>query len=261
MFKPSIFDNAKKLENRRKVVPRSVDLYDGSPNDPISQAQIAILEAAAGKPVVAAAPVVNGTADSTLPVSTPQRPQPNPFNLLSRLTEAENTPRSSVAGSPGPEGTGTPNPERDTPMGDVEGQPLIFRDPVLEKTKLAEARDAVLPVTPLDHAILESLAQGARGDDRKLRDFFGGIMLVGGTSKTPGLREFIEARLRELRPFYGKEILVGPPPREFDPQVVAWKGGSVFGRLSSHGNDSWISKYEYDMLGARLLNNKCMFAW
>jgi actin-related protein 8 len=261
MFKPSIFDNAKKLENRRKVVPRSVDLYDGSPNDPISQAQIAILEAAAGKPVVAAAPVVNGTADPTLPVSTPQRPQPNPFNLLSRLTEAENTPRSSVAGSPGPEGTGTPNPERDTPMGDVEGQPLIFRDPVLEKTKLAEARDAILPVTPLDHAILESLAQGARGDDRKLRDFFGGIMLVGGTSKTPGLREFIEARLRELRPFYGKEILVGPPPREFDPQVVAWKGGSVFGRLSSHGNDSWISKYEYDILGARLLNNKCMFAW
>jgi actin-related protein 8 len=243
------------------VVPRSVDLYDGSPNDPISQAQISILEAAAGKPVVAAAPAVNGTADPTMAVSTPQRPQPNPFNLLGRLTEAENTPRSSVAGSPGPEGTGTPNPERDTPMGDAEGQPLIFRDPVLEKIKLAEARDSVLPVTPLDHAILESLAQGARGDDRKLRDFFGGIMLVGGTSKTPGLREFIEARLRELRPFYGKEILVGPPPREFDPQVVAWKGGSVFGRLSGHGNDSWISKYEYDMLGARLLNNKCMFAW
>ncbi|KAF2024777.1 actin-like ATPase domain-containing protein [Setomelanomma holmii] len=258
LFKPSIFDNAKKLQNRRKVIPRSVDLYDGSPNDPISQAQIAILEAAAGKPVVAA---VNGTCDPIAAVSTPQRPQPNPFNLLGRLTENENTPRSSVAGSPGPEGTGTPNPERDTPMGDAEGQPLIFRDPVLEKTKLAEARDTVLPITPLDHAILESLAQGARGDDRKLRDFFGGIMLVGGASKTPGLREFIEARLRELRPFYGKEILVGPPPREFDPQVVAWKGGSVFGRLSGHGNDSWISRYEYDMLGARLLNNKCMFAW
>jgi actin-related protein 8 len=250
LFKPSIFDNAKKLENRRQIVPRSVDLYDGSPNDPISQAQIAVLEASAGKPVV-----------STIAVSTPQRPQPNPFNLLGRLTEAENTPRSSVAGSPGPEGTGTPNPDRDTPMGDGEGQPLIFRDPVLEKTKLADARDNVLPIMPLDHAILESLAQGARGDDRKLRDFFGGIMLVGGTSKTPGLREFIEARLRELRPFYGKEILVGPPPREFDPQVVAWKGGSVFGRLSGHGNDSWISKFEYDMLGARLLNNKCMFAW
>ncbi|OAL49379.1 actin-like ATPase domain-containing protein [Pyrenochaeta sp. DS3sAY3a] len=255
-FKPSIFENANKLEDRRRVVPRSVDLYDGSPNDPISQAQISVIDSAAGRPVVAAP--TNGTQESAV-ASTPQRPAP--FNLLSRLNDNENTPRSSVAGSPGPEGTGTPNPERDTPMGDADGAQLIFRDPVLEKIKLADERDKVLPVIALDHAILECLAQGARGDDRKLRDFFGGIMLVGGASKTPGLREFIEARLRELRPFYGKEILVGPPPREFDPQVVAWKGGSVFGRLSSHGNDSWISKYEYDMLGSRLLNNKCMFAW
>ncbi|KAF2853014.1 actin-like ATPase domain-containing protein [Plenodomus tracheiphilus IPT5] len=257
LFKPSIFDNAQKLANRRKIVPRSVDLYDGSPNDPLSQAQASVIEIAAGK-----SSIINGIQDTTLPsaaLSTPQRPAQ--INLLDRLNGAENTPRSSVAGSPGPEGTNTPNPERDTPMADADGAPIIFRDPVYEKTKIAEERDKILPVIPLDQAILESLAQGARGDDRKLRDFFGGIMLVGGASKTPGLREFIEARLRELRPFYGKEILVGPPPRDFDPQVVAWKGGSVFGRLSSHGNDSWISKAEYDILGSRLLNNKCMFAW
>ncbi|KAI8937015.1 hypothetical protein NX059_006238 [Plenodomus lindquistii] len=256
LFKPSIFDNAAKLANRRKIIPRSVDLYDGSPNDPLSHAQAAIIDIAGGKIAT------NGTQDASLPsavLSTPQRPAQ--LNLLDRLNGNEHTPRSSVAGSPGPEGTNTPNPERDTPMGDTDGAPLIFRDPVFEKTKIAEERDKILPVIPLDQAILESLAQGARGDDRKLRDFFGGIMLVGGASKTPGLREFIEARLRELRPNYGKEILVGPPPREFDPQVVAWKGGSVFGRLSSHGNDSWISKVEYDILGARLLNNKCMFAW
>lgn len=243
------------------MVPRSVDLYDGSPNDPMSQAQIAVIEAAAGKPVV---PISNGALEAvntTAPVSTPQRPQANALSLLNRLNEGENTPRSSVAGSPGPEGANTPNPDRDTPMGDGDGPPLLVRDPIDEKTKVAEARDAILPIQALDHAILESLAHGARGDDRKLRDFFGGIMLVGGASKTPGLREFLEMRLRELRPGYGKEILVGPPPRDFDPQVVVWKGGSVFGRLSSHGNDGWISRYEYDMLGARLLNTKCMFAW
>jgi actin-related protein 8 len=220
----------------------------------MTTAQLAVIEAASGK--LASAPV-NGVPEVSNAVATPQRAQP--LNLLGRLNDNEATPRSSVAGSPGPEAA-TPNPDRDTPMADADA-PLIFRDPVLEKTKIAEERDKVLPIMPLDHAILESLAQGARGDDRKLRDFFGGIMLVGGASKTPGLREFVEAKLRELRPFYGKEILVGPPPREFDPQVVAWKGGSVFGRLSSHGNDSWISKYEYDMLGSRLLNNKCMFAW
>jgi actin-related protein 8 len=220
----------------------------------MTNAQLAVIEAASGKLVSAS---VNGVPELNNLAATPQRAQP--LNLLGRLNENEATPRSSVAGSPGPEAA-TPNPDRDTPMADADA-PLIFRDPVLEKTKIAEERDKVLPIMPLDHAILESLAQGARGDDRKLRDFFGGIMLVGGASKTPGLREFVEAKLRELRPFYGKEILVGPPPREFDPQVVAWKGGSVFGRLSSHGNDSWISKYEYDMLGSRLLNNKCMFAW
>jgi len=203
LFKPTIFDNSRKLVNRRKLIPRSVDLYDGSPNDPLSHAQTSAMEIAAGKATT------NGTQDAALPsavLSTPQRPAP--FSLLDRLNGNENTPRSSVAGSPGPEGTNTPNAERDTPMGDAEGAPLLFRDPVYEKTKIAEERDRILPVIPLDQAILESLAQGARGDDRKLRDFFGGIMLVGGASKTPGLREFIEARLRELRPFYGKEILV-----------------------------------------------------
>jgi actin-related protein 8 len=145
-------------------------------------------------------------------------------------------------------------------MGDAD-HPPILRDPVLEKVKAANERDKICPVMPLDEAILQSLTYGARGDDRKLRDFFGGIMLIGGGSKTPALGAFLETRLRELRPFYGKEILVVPPPREFDPQVVIWKGGSVFGRLSSHGNDSWISKAEYNILGSRLLTHKCMFAW
>lgn len=213
-----------------------------------------MIETAAGK-----SPSVNGTQESAAAVvSTPQRP--GPLGLLKALNENENTPRSSIAGSPAPEGSSTPNPDRDTPMGDAD-QPLIFRDPVLEKTKLAEERDKVLPVIPLDAAILESVTQGARGDERKHRDFLGGIMLVGGGSKVPGLGAFLETKLRELRPYYGKEILVGLPPREFDPQVVVWKGASVFGRLSPAGNDSWVSKAEYDMLGSRLLNNKCMFAW
>lgn len=236
------------------MIPRSVDLYDGSPNDPFSTAQQAVIDYASGT-----SSSTNRTQDSTtsLPVaSTPSRSQTQ--NLLNRLNDAEATPRSSVANSPAPEGT--PNPDQDTPAGDAD-QPLIFRDPVLEKTKAANERDQVLPVMPIDEAILQSLTLGARNDDRKLRDFIGGIMLIGGGSKTPALGAFLETRLRELRPFYGKEILVAPPPRDFDAQVVVWKGGSVFGRLSSHGNDSWISKAEYNILGSRLLTHKCMFVW
>ena len=51
------------------------------------------------------------------------------------------------------------------------------------------------------------------------------------------------------------------PPRELDQQLVAWKGGSVFGRLSSNGNDSWIYQREYDLLGWKLLAQKLMFAY
>lgn len=251
LFKPSIFDHSKKLEGFRKVVPRSLDLYDGSPSDPTSTAQQAVYDFAAGTSTLNATQETNGTPAVA---STPMRSQPQ--NLLNRLNDAEATPRSSVAGSPVPEGT--PLPDGDAEEGAEKPQ---VRDPVQEKLAAAAARDAILPVMPLDEAILQSLAHGARGDDRKLRDFIGGIMLIGGGSKSPGLGAFLETRLRELRPFYGKEILVVPPPREFDPQVVVWKGASVFGRLSSHGNDSWISKAEYDILGSRLLTHKCMFAW
>lgn len=237
-----------------------MDLYDSSPNDPISAAQLVVLELAAGRSAQAAP--ANGLQEQPAAaiLATPQKPQQQPLNLLGRLNDTNNeaTPRSSIAGSPAPEAN-TPNPDRDTPMGDTDLPPLVFRDPVLEKVAIAEARDTLLPLMPLDHAILESLAQGGRGDDKKMRDFFGGIVLVGGVAKTPGFREFLENRLRDLRP--GIDILLPPPPRDLDPQVIAWKGGSVFGRLSGHGNDSWISKVEYDILGSRLLNNKCMFAW
>jgi actin-related protein 8 len=43
-FKPQIFDHSDKLAGRRKLVPRSLDLYDGRPNDPISQAQLAVVD-------------------------------------------------------------------------------------------------------------------------------------------------------------------------------------------------------------------------
>lgn len=252
LFKPAIFDHSRKLECRRKIIPRSVDLYDGAPNDPISTAQVTVIETAAGRSFT------NGNHEPSNAIQAQSTPSRAQQQFMSRLNETELTPRSSVAGSPGPEGT--PNVDRDTPLADPD-KPISFYDPVLEKTKIAEERDKTLPIMGIDKAIIESIKQGARGDDRKMRDFFGGIMLIGGGSKTPGLPLFLEHKLRELKPNFQKEILIGPPPRDMDPQVLVWKGGSVFGKLSSSGNDSWISRAEYDMLGHRLLVNKCMFAW
>ena len=208
-------------------------------------------------------------APSDAATSTATLGREKPINLFARLVDLDPTPKSSVVGSPAPE-SGTPAP------GDRSGSPGADGDdgekkggnggssgvdPVAERLRAAEERDRVVAAMALDAAILSSIRHGARGDDRKMRDFFGGIMVVGGGAKIAGFNAFLEAKLRELLPGYTKEILIGLPPRDLDQQLVVWKGGSVFGRLSSSGNDSWIYGREYELLGAKLLAQKCMWAW
>lgn len=240
-FRPSIFDHSEKLVGRRKLIGPSQDLYDGSPNDPVSSAQSAIIQLVcpAAKPNG-----VDSTPTGEASVSTPARQLPNPFN---RFNDAENLP-SSAMGSPAPEGDGTPAPAADG----------SFNGP--EKGTATSLRDDVLPVVALDTAILTSILHGARSDERKTRDFLGGIMVIGGGSQVPGFYVFLEERLKTMRPAFAKDIMIGMPPRELDPQGVVWKGGSVFGKLRGT-NDSWIGRLEYDRLGARTLAYKCMWAW
>jgi len=194
----------------------------------------------------------NGLNDSHT-AFTQSRQQP--FSLLSRLNDLDTTPRSSMAGSPAPEGNGTPAPGgAATPaVGAIGG-------PAEAKSLAVIQRDSILPIIPLDAAILTSISHGARDDDRKTRDFLGGVMVIGGGSQFPGFYTYLEERMKELRPGFAKDIMIGTPPRELDPQVVVWKGGSVFGKLRGT-NDSWIGRMEYDRLGSRLLAYKCMWAW
>jgi actin-related protein 8 len=239
LFQPSIFDHAGKLSGRRKLLGPSLDLYDGSPNDPISTAQSEIINIIAPPaPEPAAKPETNGVHVT----ATPSRQKPDP---LARVAETDLP--SSNAGTPAPDDNG------DTPAPAIDNGPSVPSIP-------ACYRDDVLPVVGLDTAILTSITHGARGDDRKTRDFMGGIMVIGGGAQVPGFMNALEERLRMLRPGYTKEILIGPPPRELDPQGVVWKGGSVFGKLRSTG-DMWIGKLEFDRLGSRCLAYKCLWGW
>ncbi len=245
-YRPQVFSHSGKLAGRRKLLDCSYDLYDGSPNDPLSAAQVSILEDAGLHYSQAQA------APSRLAVSIAQSGrQPS---LIGRLKDAEHTPRSSIAGSPVPESTPQPTHVAVAPA-ESNGQ----TNPIEEAINAAKERDLILPVIPLDQAIIKSITHGARGDDRKLRDFFGGIMVIGGGAKFPGFNAYLEERLNELQPALQKEILIGSPPRELDPQVLVWKGGSVFGKLTT--NDSWIGGLEYDRLGSRVLAYKCMWSW
>lgn len=49
-----------------------------------------------------------------------------------------------------------------------------------------------------------------------------------------------------------------PPPREFDPVMLTWKGGSVYGRLKVAG-EMWITLADWDLLESRCLYFKSIF--
>jgi len=286
-YEPSIFDGSMKLRGRRKLVPRSYNAYDVEvPDDPMSGAQLAIL--ALEKPsVVSNANGFNAPAPQP-DLATPSKEKPQPFNFLSRA-ETNGTPATSNAPSPAPEGANTPVPAafvfgagRDVaspaPSGRNGGTPGpsgapaaaasqaaapppgMFVDAQHRSAKdIAAERDSVLPIAPLDDAIMASIFNAARGDDRKLREFLGSIMVVGGGCKTPGFAAYLEERLRAKRPDLMDRILVSRSARDMDEQVVVWKGASVLAKLAT--NDSWITPAEHGFHGARCLHHKVLWAW
>jgi len=287
-FDPTMFDNSQKLRGRRKLIDRSYNAYDVDvPDDPASAAQFAILalvEPALGEPATNG---VNGTSQSQAinEVSTPVKEKPQPFDNLKN--GANGTPFGSNAPSPAPEGASTPAPPpfvfgggkdginggspapsgharnggTPAPNGTAVQPPAgMFVDPAVRSAKdIAIERDAVLPLAPLDIAILTSIHNAAKGDDKKLRDLLGSIMVIGGGAKTPQFTVVLEERLKAQRPDLAERILVSRSARDMDEQVVTWKGASVFAKLST--NDSWITPFEYERLGARVLHHKVLWSW
>ncbi|KAI0879753.1 hypothetical protein GGS24DRAFT_438751 [Hypoxylon argillaceum] len=276
-YDPSIFDNSTKLRGRRQLFDRSYNAYDVDvPDDPASAAQLAIL--ALIKPSIMSN--ANGF-QSTLSdpnLATPMKEKSQPFNFLSR-GDLNGTPAGSNAASPAPEGVSTPVPPAfHFGANGTTGSPApngpntlrngaspappagMFIDSAARSARsLAAERDAVLPVAPLDIAILTSIQNAARGDDKRLRDFLGSIMVVGGGSKIPLFTQTLEEKLRARRPDLFERILVSRSARDMDEQVVAWKGASVFAKLPA--NDSWITPFEFERLGARVLHHKVLWAW
>ncbi|CAI4211461.1 unnamed protein product [Parascedosporium putredinis] len=283
-YDPSLFDNTTKLRGRRKLIDRSYNSYDVEvPDDPTSQAQLAIL--ALVKPSIISNGIGQGGAAGNNDVSTPVKEKPHPFNFLSRVDAALSaTPSASNAPSPAPDGTSTPVPppfifgkdgngHADSPApgagtpgpgGATQSAQASFAEatPAVatrSAVDIADERDSVLPVAPLDVAVLTSIQNAARGDEKKLRDLLGSIMVIGGGAKIPQFASVLEEKLKARRPDLYDRILISRSARDMDEQVVVWKGASVFAKLST--NDSWIVPLEYERLGSRALHHKVMWSW
>ena len=257
-FQPNIFDNEGKMAGRRKLVERSYDIYDDEKaNDPESKAQRWIIDTIAPPPPPK--PESSDPDEMDGVEVMPLKPAP----AISRLNHLDDTgsgtPSSSRAGSLAPDGTSsTPQPHGSTPVpgaGTTNGASTTSKPPTE-----AAMRDDVLPIFALDQAIMTSITCASRGDDRKLRDFLGSIMVVGGGSQIAGFTTFLEERMRSILPANAKDIIIGVPPRELDPSVVVWKGASVFGKLRGT-EDVWVGQAEYEKLGERVLAHRCLWNW
>lgn len=297
-YDPSIFDNSNKLRGRRKLIDRSYNAYDVElPDDPTSAAQLAIL-ALIQPSVTATTTTATATSFVGAPgdMATPSKERTQPFNFLSRNGDATGTPGTSKAPSPAPDGASTPVPApyifgsaRDlngggspAPSARNGGTPAPAngtsvlpgtsfdgatqsqsqsQPQVQQRTakSLAIERDSVLPLAPLDIAIMTSIQNAAKGDDKKVKELLGSIMVVGGGAKIPHFAPFLEEKLKLRRPDLADRILVSRSAREMDEQVVVWKGASVFAKLST--NDSWITGFEYKMLGARVVYHKVLWQY
>ena len=253
-------DVTDKVFRRRKLINRSSDLYDGSPNDPLSTAQAQVLAASPRLEDDIPAPTAVAASSSQTGKNTFP---PNPFEKSLAVPKSEITPQPKSAASPAQEDVGTPQPIEGATQGadNKDGMQSSQLHPVMEQIHSADIRDRTIPIMPIHQAIVTSIENAAKGDDRKMRDFYGGILPIGGGAQFQNFNQFLEEELVESSAVarFKKDIMVAPPPREIDPQVLVWKGASVFGKLKT--NDSWINPIEYDRLGSRTLAYKCMWNW
>lgn len=84
------------------------------------------------------------------------------------------------------------------------------------------------------------------------KDLYSNIILSGGTTMLTGLPERINKEVTARCPPAMKVKVIAQPERKF----MVWIGGSVMAALSTF-QAMWISKQEYDEVGASIVHRKC----
>ncbi|KAF9454265.1 actin-like ATPase domain-containing protein [Macrolepiota fuliginosa MF-IS2] len=111
---------------------------------------------------------------------------------------------------------------------------------------------------PLDVAIFNCVR--AAGDER-IRKYLQAVLLIGGTAQIPGIGLALESRLQAIAtPVVSgmEKVQVIPPPKDVNPQILAWKGAAVLGKMESV-SELWVTPTDWEILGMRGLKERCFF--
>ncbi|KAJ5068201.1 actin-10-related [Anaeramoeba ignava] len=89
-------------------------------------------------------------------------------------------------------------------------------------------------------------------DSSLRKTFFENIVLSGGNSMFPGMKERIQKEISLLAPQNVNVNVIALPERKF----LNWIGGSILVSLDDFKNN-WISKKEFDEFGHLIVHKKC----
>jgi len=152
-----------------------------------------------------------------------------------------------------------------TPASSMRGSPERELTPAVSTQASAAAAlhvtsdsTAEYPIIPVDVAVAQSIQFASASNMERLNRLYESIVVVGGSGMAPGFPHLLEARLQAM--LNSSYIQVVPPPREMDPTILAWKGGSVLSKLKI-ATEMWIGQQEWDLLGSRVLHSRCLFAF
>lgn len=140
--------------------------------------------------------------------------------------------------------------------------------------------------TPLDRAVFYALLASTgsmsgqlsgAGNEERLRKLANNIMCIGGSARLSGLGEALEARVSMLLAehytpsdpartpavsvgpnFVAPQATVIPPPRNMEPEHLAWKGLAVLAHLDAL-QELWVTAADWDVFGYRALKEKSLF--
>ncbi|KAF9934530.1 actin-like protein arp8 [Linnemannia zychae] len=216
----------------------------------------------------AAAAARAGTPSLTIPgednAQASQTATPN-------ATPAQTPAPSALLAASGPAtASGTPAPYAATPAVVVPAEPQVIpfaMEPSVRTTDKAWetagviGKDHFSSLVALDVVVAQCISNC--GSEERSKKLYGSIILVGGGGMIQGFDRVLEDRLFQALPATlttVEKVEVLPAPREMDPRLLVWKGGSVLGKLDS-SRELWIKPLEWELLGRKVLRDKALFVW
>lgn len=109
----------------------------------------------------------------------------------------------------------------------------------------------VLPLQSITSLVMESIAK-VDVDVRK--ELYNGIIIAGGSSMLPNVRERLEREVLEQAPGQAR-VKVIASQNIMERKYGVWIGGSILASLGSF-QQCWMSKQEYEEKGAQLIHLK-----